>query len=208
MGASMMDASLFSRQFSELIAEIRSSLVLVQAKRFGAGAGFIWDAEGLVITNNHVLGRGNSAKIILSDDRRQDARVVSRDLEIDLALLRLPDRSLPAARIGDSTQLKVGHLVFALGHPWGSRNAASAGVISHLGTAETQGSRGLIPIIRIDAHLAPGNSGGPLLNASGEVIGINTMVVGGDQGVAVPSAVAADFVSQVVARKQPHVKVS
>ena len=186
-----------SGQFSELLAELRLSLVIVQAKRFGAGAGIIWDSQGLILTNNHVLGRKSSARVTLSDDRQVDARLVARDAEIDLAILRLPDLDLPAAIIGDSTKLRVGDLVFALGHPWGRRNAATAGVISHLSTARTRGKRGLIPIIRTDAYLAPGNSGGPLLNAAGEVIGINTMVVNGNQGVAVPSAVALDFVSQV-----------
>lgn len=106
--------------------------------------------------------------------------------------------------IGDSTQLRVGELVFTLGHPWGQRNAASFGIVSQLGNAQTRGRRGLIPIIRTDARLAPGNSGGPLLNAAGEVVGINTMIVGGNQGIAIPSAVALDFVTSI----KPKVSVS
>ena len=96
--------------------------------------------------------------------------------------------------IGDSTNVRVGELVFAIGHPWGQRASVSAGVISHLTNAQTRGKRGVIPIIRTDARLAPGNSGGPLVNHAGEVIGINTMIVGGDQGVAIPSAVAKEFI--------------
>lgn len=203
-----LSAKLLSEQFSELLAELQHSLVIVQAKRFGAGAGIIWDSSGLILTNNHVLGRKSSARVTLSNDRQVDARLVARDAEIDLAILRLPDLDLAAARIGDSTELRVGDLVFALGHPWGRRNAATTGVISDLSTARTRGERGLIPIIRTDAQLAPGNSGGPLLNAAGEVIGINTMVINGNQGVAVPSAVAVDFVSQINQRETAEVRLT
>ncbi len=181
--------------FSEVARAARLSLVTVFAKRFGAGAGILWSADGLVLTNNHVLGR-QAPKVLLADERQFSADIVATDEEVDLALLRIDAKDLPAAHIGDSTQLRVGELVLTLGHPWGQRNAASFGVVSHLGNAHTRGKRGIIPIIQTDARLAPGNSGGPLLNAAGEVVGINTMIVGGDQGVAMPSAVALDFVAQ------------
>lgn len=184
--------------FASAVSEAKPSLVAVFAKRYGAGAGILWSADGLVLTNRHVLGR-HRPKVLLANDRQLEAEVIATDEEVDLALLRIDARDLPAIRIGDSTQLHVGELVFTLGHPWGQRNAASFGVVSQLGNAQTRGRRGLIPIIRTDAHLAPGNSGGPLLNASGEVVGINTMIVGGNQGIAIPSAVAVDFVEHVKA---------
>jgi serine protease Do len=187
----------FSEQFSELLADLQASIVLVQAKRFGAGAGIVWSAEGLILTNQHVIGKHNQALIRFFDDKQVSAKVIARDPEVDLALLKIQSSGLSAAKIGDSRDLIIGQLVFTLGHPWGQRHSATAGVVSHLGSAQTRGKRGAIPIIRTDARLAPGNSGGPLLNASGEVVGINTMVVGGNQGVAVPSAVAIDFVEQV-----------
>lgn len=203
-----MISQLLSGQFTELFSELRQSLVIVQAKRFGAGAGIIWNEDGLVLTNNHVVGRKSSARVVLSDDQQVSAQVVARDPEIDLALLQLADVDLQAASIGDSTKLRAGDLVFTLGHPWGRRNAATVGVVSHLSTARTRGKRGLIPIIRTDAHLAPGNSGGPLLNAAGEVIGINTMVINGNQGVAVPSAVALDFVEHVEQKEGAAVRLA
>jgi serine protease Do len=181
--------------FSAAIAGLRPSLVTVFAKRFGAGAGIIWSTDGLVLTNRHVIGRQEPV-VLLADERKFEAEVVALDEEVDLALLQIKSTDLPAAPIGDSTRLRVGELVAAYGHPWGQRNAASLGIISHLGTAMTRGRRGVVPIIRTDARLAPGNSGGPLLNASGEVVGINTMIVGGDQGIAIPSAVALDFANQ------------
>jgi len=191
--------------FSEIIAAARPSLVTVFAKRFGAGAGIVWSTEGLIMTNRHVLGR-HTPKVLLADERQFEAEVVATDEEVDLALLRIPVKELPAARIGDSTELRVGELVVTLGHPWGQRNAASFGVVSHLGSARTRGRRGVIPVIQTDARLAPGNSGGPLLNAAGEVVGINTMIVGGDQGVAIPSAVAQDFVKQVQEKLSPAMR--
>ena len=185
-----------SIDFTSAVSSARPSLVAVFDKRFGAGAGIIWSIDGLVLTNRHVLGR-HHPKVLLNDERQLQAEMIATDEEVDLALLRVESGDLTAVRIGDSTQLRVGELVFTLGHPWGQRNAASFGVVSQLGNAQTRGRRGLIPIIRTDARLAPGNSGGPLLNAAGEVVGINTMIVGGNQGIAIPSAVAVDFVENV-----------
>ena len=182
--------------FGELVDSLRRSLVIVQASRFGAGAGILFSEDGLLLTNNHVLGRLDPL-VTLYDDHRFEAHLLARDLEIDLALLQIDGRGFPAAPFGDSTQLRVGELAFALGHPWGQRGFVTAGVVSCLTTAQTRGPRGLVPIIRTDARLAPGNSGGPLVNAAGHVIGVNTMIVGGDQGVAIPSAVALDFVQSV-----------
>jgi serine protease Do len=159
----------------------------------------LWSRDGLVLTNRHVLGR-HTPRVLLSDERQFDAEVLASDEEVDLALLRIKGADLPAAYIGDSKKLRVGELVFTLGHPWGQRNAASFGIVSHLDTARTRGRRGVIPVIRTDARLAPGNSGGPLVNAAGEVVGINTMIVGGDQGIAIPTAVALEFIAQVGAK--------
>lgn len=181
--------------FTAVVENALPSLVTVFAKRFSAGAGILWSIDGLVLTNRHVLGR-QAPRVQLIDGTTFDAEVLANDDEVDLALLRIPANDLPAARIGDSTLLHVGELVFALGHPWGQRNAATFGIVSHNGSARTRGPRGVIPLIRTDARLAPGNSGGPLLNAAGEVVGINTLIVGGDQSVAIPSAVALDFVAK------------
>lgn len=183
----------FSTLFADLVESLNNGLVIIQAKRFGAGAGIVWSKDGLILTNNHVLGR-NDPLITLADDRQVEASLLARDPEVDLALLRIEAHDLEPLAIGDSTNVRVGEMVFAFGHPWGQRAAVTAGIISHLSNVQTSGRRGVIPIIRTDTRLAPGNSGGPLVNAAGEVIGINTMIVGGDQGVAVPSAVALEFI--------------
>lgn len=182
---------------SAAVAAARPSVVAVFGRSHGAGAGILWSADGLVVTNRHVVSRRRgAARVLLADERQLEAELVAMDDEVDLALLRVNAQALPAARIGDATKLRVGEMVFTLGHPWGQRNAASFGIVSQLGKAETRGERGSIPVIRTDARLAPGNSGGPLINAAGEVVGINTMIIGGDQGIAIPSSVAVEFVSQ------------
>jgi len=182
---------------AEMVARVQHGLAIVQAKRWGGGAGILWSEDGLVLTNSHVLGR-RSPHVTLFDDRSFEAEIIATDPEVDLALLQVDAEDLPAISVADSTMLRVGEMAFAIGHPWGQRGYVTGGIISHLSTAQTRGRRGVVPIIRTDAALAPGNSGGPLVNASGEVIGINTMIVGGDQGVAIPSAVAVDFVRQVM----------
>jgi serine protease Do len=188
------NSGLLTDRFAELVEELRPSLVAIQAKRFGGGAGVILSKDGLILTNNHVLGR-QTPLVTLWDDRQFDAEIVGQDPQVDLALLKIEARDLTPAPLGPD-DLRIGELVFAIGHPWGQRNAVTAGIISHIGTAEAQEKR-TIPIIRTDARLAPGNSGGPLVNAAGEVLGINTMIVGGDQGVAIPVSVAKELIDKL-----------
>jgi serine protease Do len=102
------------------------------------------------------------------------------------------------APIADSHDLQVGQIVLAIGHPWGQLGAVSVGILSGLGEVPTRGARGSVSVIRTDVGLAPGNSGGPLMNASGGVIGINTMIVGGDLGVAIPSHFVNAFVAETL----------
>ncbi|MEJ2598427.1 MAG: trypsin-like peptidase domain-containing protein [Anaerolineales bacterium] len=174
------------------------SLVVVQSGRHGVGAGIIWQRDGLIVTNYHVVSHGR-LKVILPDGRELSPRLVAQRPAYDLALLQVDAAELPAAAIADARLLRVGHLVLAVGHPWGQRNMFTMGIISGLGSARTRdGSQ--VDILRTDARLAPGNSGGSLVSAgganAGAVIGVNTMLVGGDLGVAIPSHVISEFVAQ------------
>jgi serine protease Do len=131
------------------------------------------------------------------------SRLVAAEPEIDLAILQAElngdfNSNLPAAPIADSRSLRVGQIVLAIGHPWGQLAAVSVGILTGLGEAQVHGQRGTVPILRTDVGLAPGNSGGPLMNAAGGVIGINTMIVGGDLGVAIPSQVVESFVVEAL----------
>jgi len=147
----------------------------------GVGAGVIWDKEGLVLTNYHVVTRGRRGRrvrVILRDGQRFDAEIARRSRGLDLALLQLRESlsDLPAVSVGDSDALRVGELVFAIGHPWGRLGTITAGIVSGMGLMRELGGRARY--IQSDITLAPGNSGGPLLNARGEAVGINAMIFG------------------------------
>ncbi len=193
--------SALASDMAETIAGVRPSLVIVQGKRDSAGAGVIWRKNGVVLTNNHVLN-GRAPRVVLPDGRTLDAEIIQRDEDIDLALLHIDAGNLPAASILRQGALRTGELVYALGHPWGERNFVTAGIISAHGELQTRRGR-RVAFLRTDARLAPGNSGGPLLNAAGQVAGINTMILGGDQGLAIQAQVAEDFASQALGENQP-----
>jgi serine protease Do len=191
------------QQMADTVRRVLRSLVQVQNGRWGAGAGIIWKSDGVILTNSHVVGRGQ-VKVTLSDGSQHRASLIERSPDLDLALIRVDAGGLPPALIADSRQLRVGQIALVVGHPWGQVGFVTAGIISALGMAETRGGKE-VPYIRLDAALAPGNSGGPLVNAAGGVIGINTMIIGGDQGVAIPSHLAAAFVDRVISPAAPVV---
>ncbi|MEN9933900.1 MAG: hypothetical protein RLZZ387_479 [Chloroflexota bacterium] len=179
---------------TELVERARPSVVQVRSGGRGNGTGVIWGADGAIITNDHVVAHaGGAIQVALTDGRTFDAKVVARAPELDLALLAVDASDLPAAEGGDSRALRVGELVFAVGHPWGQPWVVTAGIVSAVGQVPVGG--GTAPYIRSDVRLAPGNSGGPLLNARGQVVGINAMIFGGDLAVAIPSHVAAEWLA-------------
>ncbi len=179
----------------ELLARIRASIVRVQAARGGA-AGVVWGA-GAVVTNYHVVaGAGPGLRVVSADGDVAAARVRDASRRLDLALLAVEGGDgLPPAPIGRSARLRVGELVFAIGHPWGEPWAVTAGVVSALGGTPGSG-RGTAAVIRSDVRLAPGNSGGPLVDARGQVVGVNAMVVGGDLALAIPSDVVRSWLER------------
>jgi serine protease Do len=191
----------FTQVISDLVEQVMPSLVIVRGHRFGAGAGIIWDANGLILTNNHVVGR-RTPIVILQDDREFESRLLARDPDVDLALLSIDATGLTPIK-PVSVSPRVGEMVFAFGHPWGQRNTVTRGIVSALIHAHNR--RGdKLPVIRSDTPLAPGNSGGPLVNAKGEVVGINAMIVGGDQSVSIAASVANEFVKKATRdRVQP-----
>jgi serine protease Do len=188
----------FTQVIDDLVQRVMPSLVIVRGHRFGAGAGIVWDANGLILTNNHVVGR-RTPVVILQNDREYESRLLARDPDVDLALLSIDATGLTPLQPA-SISPRVGEMVFAFGHPWGQRNTVTRGIVSALISAQNR--RGdTLPVVRSDAPLAPGNSGGPLVNAKGEVVGINAMIIGGDQSVSIAASVVKDFVSKVLARK-------
>ena len=164
----------------EALAErLRASTVAVRLGREGGGSGVIWASDGAIVTNAHVASRPR-AEVVLSDGRRFDARVERRDARRDLALLRIDASGLPAAATRDPGELRTGELLVAVGHPLGIPNALTMGIV-HAPVGDRPGR-----FVQADLWLAPGNSGGPLADAHGRVVGINSMVVGG-LALAVPA---------------------
>ena len=178
-----------------MIEDARRSVVQVRSGGRGIGAGVIWPGDGLVLTNYHVVaGARRNFHVDLHDGRTLGAEVLKSTRNLDLALLRMSgDTSdLPVAPVGDSDALRVGELVYAIGHPWGRVGAVSAGIVG--GVGELRGPGSSARYVRSDVVLAPGNSGGPLLNARGEVVAINAMIFGG-MAVSIPSNAASAWVA-------------
>jgi len=176
--------------FGEISEQLRRSTVLVHAGNRGSGSGVIWSSDGLLVTNAHVV-RSARPLVQLWDGREFNAIVESRDRIHDLAQLRIDAGNLPAATPADSSQVRPGELAIAIGNPMGFVGALATGVIHGVGPIRGLGAHSWM---QAEVRLAPGNSGGPLANARGQVIGINTMVAG-RLALAIPSNTVRDFLS-------------
>lgn len=180
-----------------VLEHVRPSIVRVRGDGPAGAGGVAWGREA-VVTNHHVVaGARRALRVLGVDGRAHAARVREVSRQLDLALLDVPGADLVPAPIGRSGRLRVGELVFAVGHPWGQPWIVTVGVVSGLGPLPAPGPRAPGPYIRSDVQLAPGNSGGPLLDARGEVVGLNAMVIGGDLSVAIPSDVVGRWLGAV-----------
>ncbi len=163
----------------------------------GGGSGVVLSPDGLIVTNHHVVADGREAQARFADGREAVARVLGTDADTDLAVLRADVGGLAAARLGDSARLRQGQIAVAIGAPFGFQATVTAGVISALGrTLASHSGRPIEDVIQTDAALNPGNSGGALAASSGEVVGVNTAVIRGAQGICF--AIASNTVSFVV----------
>jgi serine protease Do len=203
---STLDA--YSRAVTGAVERIGPSVVTIGARTLeggmGAGSGFLFDSHGHILTNHHVVeiaGNG-SVEVAFTDDTRQEAEIIGTDPSTDLAVVKVKPTTTPFIPLGDSTKLKAGQLVIAIGNPLGFSSTVSAGVVSALGRSlRARNGRLIENIIQTDVAINQGNSGGPLvIPSTGEAIGINTAIIMGAQGIsfAIPSSTAKWVAEQLI----------
>lgn len=184
--------------FEEFFKKYFGDIPQGEFRQRGLGSGFIISEDGFIITNNHVVEKANDIDVILEDGEKYKAEVIGKDPKTDLALLKVqPKNRLPAVPLGNSDVLEIGDWVVAIGNPFGLGHTVTAGIVSAKGRSLGLGAYD--DYIQTDAAINPGNSGGPLFNLNGQVVGVNTAIIAGGQGIgfAIPSSMASNVIEQL-----------
>jgi len=182
---------------ADVVERALQSLVSVRNRHRGAGAAIVWDDHGMLVTNAHVVGRSR-VHAFFADGREAEAETLAVDKDLDLAALRVGLQPLQPIARGDARRLRPGDWVYALGHPWGVQGAATGGVVIGAGSDLPELSNGDRDWLVVGLHLRPGHSGGPVIDACGRLVGLNTLMTGPDIGAAIPVHVLEAFIHEVV----------
>lgn len=182
---------------------VRHSLVQITNRRGSVGAGTIWRSDGLIVTNAHVVTGRHTLQATLATGETYPARVLAASESLDLAAVMIEADNLPTIELGDSRQLRPGQWVMSMGHPWGILNAVTGGIIismgRRLGDIEFQNEQDWIAV---NLKLRPGHSGGPLVDAQGHLLGVNTIMNGPEVGIAIPVHVVKGFLKTQLGSKE------
>jgi S1-C subfamily serine protease len=188
---------------SDVVGNVRRSLVQISNSGHGFGAGTIWHSDGLIITNAHVVAGRHELKVGLPDGRKLAAQIIAADPDKDIAALSVEAEGLPTIELGDSKNLQPGEWVMAVGHPWGVAGAVTGGIVIGAGAELPEMPLRDREWVAVSLHMRPGHSGGPLVDTQGRLLGINTMITGPDVGFAVPVHVVKRFLKEALGSPSP-----
>jgi S1-C subfamily serine protease len=203
-----MDA--FSKMIIDAVDKTKNAVVKIDVfkkdkdgklRPAGSGSGFIFSSDGLIFTNSHVVSGAEKIMVSLLNENEIEGFLIGKDPDTDLAILKIYSEGYSVAKLGDAQDLKIGQFVIAIGNPYGYQHTVTTGVVSALGrTLQTQSGKLVDNVIQSDAALNPGNSGGPMINTDGEVIGVNTAIIQGAQGLSfsVDVNTAKEIASQLI----------